>query len=83
MYSGNAPHACWGKLSGKHKNLGSNRTSERKQPGQLPLETKTSRSDKDEVWEDFLDEIYLPDALPGQHFHIDFDLFAGQHSKFL
>ena len=71
------------KLCGKHKNLGLNDASERQQPGKPPPTTplKPQINEDDEEWEDYLDELYLPDALPGQHFHIDFGFVQGSEFK--
>ena len=71
------------KLSGKHKNLGSNDTSgDRQQPGKPPLSTPLKEQDEeDDDLEDYLDDIHLPDALLGQHFHIDFGFVQGSEFK--
>ena len=31
----------------------------------------------DDEWEEILDDLHLPEALPGQHFHIDFGFVQG------
>ena len=71
------------KLCGKHKNLGSNDASERQQPSKPPptAPLKPQIDEDDDEWEDYLDELYLPDVLPGQHFHIDFGFVRGSEFK--
>ena len=72
------------KLPGHHQNLGATRThkSLAQQTSKTPA-ARISPSPGDEEMDDFeeyVDSLYLPEALPGQHFHIDFGFVRG--SKF-
>ena len=64
------------KRSGKHTNLGSN-AKMKKQQHAKPSTKEDNIPDDDDKLDDFLDEIYLLDALPGQHFHVDFGFVRG------
>ena len=72
------------KQSGKHKNIGTTNATNRKQsntlkPTRSPSTSEDIEDDDDDA--DFLDEIHLPDALPGQHFHIDFGFVRGSEFR--
>ena len=42
---------------------------------------KTGDVTDTEEWDEYLDDLHLPDALPGQHFHIDFGFVRGSYFK--
>ena len=62
------------KLPGKHKNLGARTKQGNKMNDKSDSMTTEDRDDDDS---EILDDIHLPEALPGQHFHIDFGFVRG------
>ena len=44
-------------------------------PGDADDSTNTDK------WDEYVDDLHLPDALPGQHFHIDFEFVRGSDFK--
>ena len=76
------------KHTGKRTNLGSCRNCARDTPttGKKTTNTENSDtrdddSDTESDWDEYLDNLHLPDALPGQHFHIDFGFVRGSDFK--
>ena len=66
---------CTKKCRNKHTTLGSTRSS----PSNLhqsPSEPLSPNMDDEEL-NVYLDTLHLPDALPGQHFHMDFGFVCG------
>ena len=70
---------CTKKCSNKHTNLGSTRSTT-SASSQSPVSSPAPDIDDDEV-DAYLDSIHLPDALPGQHFHLDFGFVRGSSFK--
>ena len=70
---------CTKKCSNKHTTLGSKCLSST-EPHQSPSEPISPDMD-DEEMDTYLDSLHLPDALPGQHFHLDFGFVRGSSFK--
>ena len=66
---------CTKKCSNRHTTLGSTRLST-SNPHQSPSEPLPSDIDDEEL-DKYLNTLHLPDALPGQHFHMDFGFVRG------
>ena len=66
------------KLPGRHKNLGARTKQANMAKGDNSSKTaeaekiSSTRNVDDDEWEEALDYLHLPEALPGQHFHLDF-----------
>ena len=41
----------------------------------------TNNTTKKDEWDEYVDDLHLPDALPGQHFHVDFGFIQGSDFK--
>ena len=69
---------CTKKCSNKHTTLGSKRSTPT-----TPCQSSTSEDNniEDDELEEHLDTLHLPDALPGQHFHLDFGFVRGSSFK--
>ena len=70
---------CTKKSNSKHnRNLGSVVTSNPDSiKGQPSPDLRDTTITEDEALNDYLDELHLPDANPGQHFHLDFGFVRG------
>lgn len=90
------PNKLCTKGPGKHKNLGASSQKNEQEPQRSDDQGPTAASEdklanhdsngeklteEEQEWEDYLDELHLPDALPRQHFHIDFRFVQGSDFK--
>ena len=80
------------KLPGRHQSLGATRKSTSPPQSLVPSELRPEESsegtrlsaipsptidDDEDHFEEYVDSLYLPEALPGQHFHINFGFVRG------
>ena len=75
------------KCTGKHTHLGSCRNCAHNSSQEKNTHTTTTANSDDSLsnteddWDEYLDDIHLPEALPGQHFHVDFGFVRGSEFK--
>ena len=83
---GNAFWKCPSCLHGKgtkkpvRHNLGANKTTKTKVDN-VEEKIESIKEQIDEHIDEILDDVYLPDAVPGQHFHADFGFVRGSEYK--
>ena len=70
---------CTRKCSTRHTSLGS--TQRTSSTSSTPAREPPLPDTDDDEMESYLDALHLPDALPGQHFHMDFGFVRGTSFK--
>ena len=80
---------------GKHRNIGAtlHERSQNKHTPEAPQSDQDTshcgsshdepQQETDDKWTGYLDDLHLPEALPSQHFHIDFRFVRGSDFKVL
>ena len=75
------------KLPGRHKTLGAQMKQEKTASDHNSSKWKEVRkvssalNGDDDKWEEALDNLHLPEALPGQHFHLHFGFVQGSEYR--
>ncbi len=78
------PSCMAGKLCTKRSNTKRQRnlgTVISQQSSSDPTNDRRDTTVIDDTMNDYIDEVYLPDAKPGQHFHVDFGFVRGSEFK--